>query len=55
MRIENFIYLEFPNSYCGTDINPGTKMTSKGGTLIILVSADDEMEGKGLRAHVRFV
>ncbi|XP_035218194.1 blastula protease 10-like [Stegodyphus dumicola] len=41
--------------YCGTDIEPGTKMTSKGGTFIILITADDEMEGKGLRARVRFV
>ncbi|GFT24728.1 transposon Tf2-9 polyprotein [Trichonephila clavipes] len=41
--------------YCGTDIEPGTKMTSKGGTFIILISADDEMEGKGLRAKIRFV
>ncbi|KAF8767874.1 Zinc metalloproteinase nas-29 like protein [Argiope bruennichi] len=43
------------NFYCGTDIEPGTKMRSKGGTFIIIITADDEMEGKGLRAKITFV
>ncbi|GIY98437.1 CUB domain-containing protein [Caerostris extrusa] len=43
------------NFYCGNDIEPGTRMTSQGGNFIIIISADDEMEGKGLRAKIRFV
>ncbi|GIY98071.1 hypothetical protein CEXT_307031 [Caerostris extrusa] len=37
------------NFYCGNDIEPGTRMTSQGGNFIIIISADDEMEGKGLK------
>ena len=41
--------------YCGTDITPGTVMTSKGNRAVIIVLADEKMIGKGLRANVDFI
>lgn len=41
--------------YCGTDIMPGTRMISRGGNFIIIVKAAENPEGKGMRAHIKFV
>ena len=40
--------------YCGSDIAPGTVMTSDGSSAVIMVMADEKMLGQGLRADVSF-
>lgn len=40
--------------YCGRDIKDGTKLSSNGSQVIIIVNADDRMVGSGLRVWVSF-
>lgn len=39
--------------YCGTDIEPGMRMTSTVPNVIIILLADAKKRGTGLRARVR--
>lgn len=43
------------DTYCGTDIAPGTIMQSDGPRAIIVITANDKMYGKGLSARIRFL
>lgn len=41
--------------FCGTDLKPGTKIISRNGKVILIVIANDEKLGKGLKASVKFI
>ena len=43
------------DTYCGTDIAPGTVMRSNGPRAVIIITANDKMVGRGLRAEVKFL
>lgn len=38
--------------YCGTDVSPGTVMTSSLSQATVIVLADDKLRGTGLRVNV---
>ena len=41
--------------YCGTDLEPGTKLTSTGSRAVIIVLANEKMIGEGLKANIAYV
>jgi hypothetical protein len=41
--------------YCGEQIEAGTVMKSVKRDFIILIIADDQMKGRGLKARVKFI
>lgn len=43
------------NSYCGQHIKPGASMTSTKENFLIIIVADDQMIGTGLKARIRFI
>lgn len=49
------IKLLLHNSYCGQQIKPGASMTSTKENFLIIIVADDQMIGTGLKAHIRFI
>lgn len=42
------------DAYCGTDLAPGTLLRSDGSRAVIIITANDKMVGRGLRAKVKF-
>lgn len=43
------------DSYCGQDLKPGQRLTSRTNEMVIIVSRKRRNEGKGMRAQVHFV
>jgi len=43
------------DTYCGTDLTPGTILRSDGPRAIIVITANDKMMGTGLKARVKFI
>lgn len=42
------------DTYCGTDLAPGTVLRSDGPRAVIIITANDKMYGSGLSARVKF-
>lgn len=43
------------DTYCGTDLNPGTVLQADGPRAVVVITANDKMMGSGMSATVRFV
>ncbi|CAG2107198.1 unnamed protein product, partial [Medioppia subpectinata] len=55
VEIRNLDDIYNGNIYCGEQIEPQTVMTSTQRDFIIIIIADDQMRGRGLKANVKFI